>query len=337
MLRPVAHYAKTAGSFMSEIKSTAEWIVSKPLQSRVALFQMKATRHSAANRITPCSKMWHAMAAGVVAGCVTRTATSPLDVIKILVQVDTHRGSVHTTCRNLYQIYGMRGFWRGNLAGCCRLGAYSGIKFGVFDQLQTMRDPYVAPSALGWASCGAVAGFVATIAVYPMELVRTRLIVLKEASSIAQECIRVLHSVGMRGFYRGCFAGLVGAIPFEGIQFASYECGKSYITDHRWPASRWPTHKVKLDSVDHLVLGSLSGALAQMAAYPFDTIKKQLQLQAASKVGCKSMRACVDQILREQGISGFYRGSLTNMVRLVPYAALMFTSYEATMDLLKAL
>ncbi|KAF0717891.1 Aste57867_2032 [Aphanomyces stellatus] len=273
---------------------------------------------------------WDTIGAGLVAGCVTRTTTSPLDVVKILFQVQQGGGSIRHTFSQLYQTHGVRGFWKGNLAGCCRLGPYSAIKFCVFDQLHSTSES----AAAGRAFNGAIAGLVATFTVYPMELVRTRLIAMKNTTSIAKECFRVLRTEGMCGLYRGCLSGLVGAIPFEGIQFASYEYGKSFVTEHRWPASRWSADKTKLDTVDHLALGSVSGAVAQMVAYPFDTIKKRLQLQAATKNG---MIDCFNQIVRTDGVRGLYRGSGPNMVRLLPYSAVMFASYEAAKTCLESL
>ncbi|KAF0692384.1 Aste57867_16530 [Aphanomyces stellatus] len=298
------------------------------------LSNKQATKNNQTNLATsPMSSPkgnWGTIGAGLVAGCVTRTTTSPLDVVKILFQVQQGGGSIRHTFSQLYQTHGVRGFWKGNLAGCCRLGPYSAIKFCVFDQLHSMSES----AAAGRAFNGAIAGLVATFTVYPMELVRTRLIAMKNTTSIAKECFRVLHTEGICGLYRGCLSGVVGAIPFEGIQFACYEYGKSYVSENHWPTSRWPADKTKLDTVDHLLLGSLSGAVAQMVAYPFDTIKKRLQLQAATKSG---MIDCFHHIVRTDGVRGLYRGSVANMVRLVPYSAVMFASYEAAKSCLHSL
>ncbi|KAF0692388.1 Aste57867_16534 [Aphanomyces stellatus] len=294
----------------------------------------QVTKNNQINLATsPQSAKGSTIVAGLVAGCVTRTTTSPLDVVKILFQVQQGGGSIRHTFSQLYQTHGVRGFWKGNLAGCCRLGPYSAIKFCVFDQLHSTSES----AAAGRAFNGAIAGLVATFTVYPMELVRTRLIAMKNTTSIANECFRVLRTEGISGLYRGCLSGLVGAIPFEGIQFASYEYGKSFVTECRWPASRWPADKTKLDTVDHLLLGSVSGAVAQMVAYPFDTIKKRLQMQVANHASKNGMIECFDQIMRTEGVRGLYRGSVPNMVRLVPYSAVMFASYEAAKTCLQSL
>ncbi|RHY91391.1 hypothetical protein DYB37_010703 [Aphanomyces astaci] len=285
-------------------------------------------------------KGWQSVAAGVIAGCVTRTTTSPLDVLKILFQVKSQGATtLQSTCRTLFQTRGLTGFWKGNLAGCCRLGPYAGVKFCLFDQLQSLaHGDNDAPTNVGRVTCGALAGIAATFIVYPMELLRTRLIVSPVPLTIRLEARRIVQADGLRGFYRGCTSGLVGVIPFEGIQFACYEYGKAYATTHRWPPCRWPQNKTQLQTVDHLALGSIAGAVAQVVAYPLDTIKKRLQLQGSgSNARYDGMVDCLAKVVREEGAMALYRGTVPNMVRLVPYAAVMFASYEAAKDFLKAL
>ncbi|ETW04439.1 hypothetical protein H310_04713 [Aphanomyces invadans] len=279
----------------------------------------------------------HSVLAGVFAGCVTRSCTSPMDVLKILFQVNhpTAHRSIHHACQQLYVSEGLRGFWKGNLAGCFRLGPYAGVKFCIFDTLQS-KSAASAPH-VEKAVHGAIAGMCATLAVYPMEVVRTR-IIMQDATAfrgIHKELTHIYRKEGMRGLYRGCLSGLVGSIPFEGIQFACYEYSKSYAVQQRWPAWRWPEHKHQLNSLDHLVIGSWSGAIAQLVSYPFDSVKKRLQADTAKRY--TGMLDCLDKVVREEGAVALYRGTLPNMVRVVPYAAVMFASYEAAKDFLSSL
>ncbi|KAF0692380.1 hypothetical protein As57867_016469, partial [Aphanomyces stellatus] len=170
----------------------------------------------------------HSVTAGMIAGCVTRITTSPLDVIKVLIQVNHARSGVQGTIKRLYSTQGISGFWKGNLAGCCRLGPYSAVKFSLYDQLQGHYGRNDEPKVVELAICGALAGMVATLTVYPMELVRTRLIVATQTTTITNEFRIIILAEGIRGLYRGCLVGLVGVIPFEGIQFGCYEYGKDY-------------------------------------------------------------------------------------------------------------
>lgn len=313
------------------------------------------------------------LCAGVIAGCVTRTCTSPLDVLKVVVQVKSHatwtrllnetssqsiscsafRPSVtrppwalsscyiNRTVQRLYQSDGVCGFWRGNLIGCCRLGPYSGTKFLLFDMLQKRINE--VPSKYEVASCGAVAGLIATLVTYPLEVVRTRVITQRFAVSSGLENIQGLrhglHQIikleGVRGLYCGSASGLLGVIPFEGVQFGCYEYLKSRFTQKRYTLCSWPDSKLELDTVDFLVCGSIAGVAGQMVSYPFDTVKKRLQLPpVAGEIAYTGMRDCFSRIVREEGFLALYRGTVPNLIRIVPYAALMFSTFESSKRLL---
>ncbi|CAK4636838.1 hypothetical protein LEN26_008334 [Aphanomyces euteiches] len=287
--------------------------------------------------------------AGLVAGCVTRSCTSPLDVVKILCQLSppssrrTGASYILHLCRELYRVEGLRGFWKGNLAGCCRLGPYAGVKFYIFDTLANeFPSPTTGSTHSQRALFGGIAGTVATVVAYPMEVVRTRLILQKATE---RECQGILHGLhllvqaeGVRGLYRGLTPGVVGSIPFEGTQFACFEGVKAYALTHRWPAWRWDRQKEALDSIDYLVIGSMAGATAQIVSYPFDTIKKRLQAQTLSRGRSlkkyNGMTDCAVRIVNEEGVLALYRGSLPNLLRVAPFTAIMFTTYELAKHLL---
>lgn len=288
------------------------------------------------------------VAAGVVAGCVTRSCTSPLDVLKIVIQVNgpapatavpslsAPSSAMARTVRELYAGAGLRAFWRGNAAGCCRLGPYAGAKFFLFDSLQERLAHGRELSHAQRALCGAAAGLVATMGTYPLEVVRTRMIAQASTGETVRGVLRaILRAEGLRGLYRGGCSGVVGAIPFEGAQFACYEYLKHTSRAQRWPAARWPEGKRELDGVDFFVCGSVAGAVAQTVAYPFDTVKKRLQVQG--RVAYSGMLDCFRKVVRDEGPLALYRGTVPNLARIVPYAAVMFSTFEMTKQALQAL
>ncbi|CAI5720298.1 unnamed protein product [Peronospora destructor] len=336
----------------------------------------------------PRSTGFESIVAGVVSGCVTRSCTSPLDVLKIVIQVNgpaaasvsstpstlmtarsiasqaSASSAIARTVRELYALDGVRAFWRGNSAGCCRLGPYAGLKFYLFDSLQTRfaaKEGHEL-STLQRALCGAVAGLIATMGTYPLEVVRTRMIAQTTAPVAARSEIRgvlqglqlILKREGLRGLYRGGWSGVVGAIPFEGVQFGCYEYMKLTAIHHQWPAYRWPEGKTEMDGLDYFVCGSIAGAIAQTVAYPFDTVKKRLQSQqkhvnvsktgslsaevgSASTLYYRGMVDCFRKVIRDEGPLALYRGTSANLARIMPYAALMFSTYETTKKTLRVL
>lgn len=63
------------------------------------------------------------------AGLFSKTATSPLEVVKIKSQVGTFhsKGGFSHSFLVIYQNEGLRGFWKGNLACCLRLFPYTAV------------------------------------------------------------------------------------------------------------------------------------------------------------------------------------------------------------------
>ena len=81
------------------------------------------------------------LSCGAAAGLVSRTLTSPLDVVKIRMQVGTRETLNHGFLRsfaNIYHAHGVRAYWKGNLIGCLRLSPFSAIQFLTFSRFKVM-------------------------------------------------------------------------------------------------------------------------------------------------------------------------------------------------------
>ena len=80
-----------------------------------------------------------------------------------------------------------------------------------------------------------------------------------------------------------------------------------------------------------LLNGALSGLVAQTVTYPGDTVRRRMQNNGAGGAP-KTYRHsfhCAAEILKHEGVRGFFKGSWTNTVRAVPGAAVQFAAYEA--------
>ena len=78
--------------------------------------------------------------------------------------------------------------------------------------------------------------------------------------------------------------------------------------------------------------------------YPFDTVKKRLQSQqvhlaeetgSASTLYYRGMVDCFRKVICDEGPLALYRGTGPNLARIVPYAAVMFSTYETTKKTLR--
>ena len=150
---------------------------------------------------------------GGLAGIASRTATAPLDRLKTLMQVGPPMGvrrpmaldGVRNGLREILRAGGLASFWQGNGTNCIKVMPESAIRFWTYDAVKARvcRDPR-CPSGQERLVAGAAAGFVSCLAIYPMEVIKTRMAVAKQGQfgSIAA-CVRatVKHE-GLGALYK---------------------------------------------------------------------------------------------------------------------------------------
>lgn len=78
------------------------------------------------------------LAAGAIAGAVSRTCTAPLDRLKVFLQVQTNRVRISDSFNYLLREGGMRSFWRGNGINVLKIAPESAIKFAAYEQVKRL-------------------------------------------------------------------------------------------------------------------------------------------------------------------------------------------------------
>jgi solute carrier family 25 phosphate transporter 23/24/25/41 len=75
--------------------------------------------------------------------------------------------------------------------------------------------------------------------------------------------------------------------------------------------------------------GGVAGAVSRTVVSPLERLKILYQIQGAGREEyTQSVRKSLARIWREEGWKGFMRGNGTNCVRIVPYSAVQFGSYN---------
>ncbi|KDP34080.1 hypothetical protein JCGZ_07651 [Jatropha curcas] len=79
--------------------------------------------------------------------------------------------------------------------------------------------------------------------------------------------------------------------------------------------------------VKELIAGGAAGGFAKTAIAPLERIKILLQTRT---VGFQSLGVfqSLKKLLKHEGVPGFYKGNGASVIRIVPYAALHFMTYE---------
>ncbi|XP_064978053.1 mitochondrial thiamine diphosphate carrier 2-like isoform X2 [Musa acuminata AAA Group] len=264
--------------------------------------------------------------AGAISGGISRTVTSPLDVIKIRFQVqleptsswallhrDSYGSSKYTgilqSSKVILREEGLTGFWRGNVPALLLYMPYTAIQFTVLHKLKTIaagsskaEDHLKLSPYLPYLS-GALAGFAATIGSYPFDLLRTILASQGEPkvySTMRSAFLDIIRTRGIRGLYAGLSPTLVEIIPYAGLQIGSFDTFK-----------RWMM-------IEGLQRHPKYGARVENHRY-------------------KNMYHALQQILRSEGWHGLYKGIFPSLIKSAPASAVTFVSYEYTSRWLESL
>jgi solute carrier family 25 phosphate transporter 23/24/25/41 len=169
--------------------------------------------------------------AGGIAGATSRTFTAPLDRLKVVLQVQTTRSSVMSAVTTIWKQDSLRGFFRGNGLNVVKVAPESAIKFYAFEMLKNViGDAQGNKSDIGAAGrlvAGGVAGGIAQTAIYPLDLIKTRLQTCASEGGRAPKLGTLTKNIwiqeGPRAFYRGLLPSVIGMIPYAGIDLAVYD------------------------------------------------------------------------------------------------------------------
>ncbi|KAF8552503.1 mitochondrial carrier [Imleria badia] len=307
--------------------------------------------------------------AGGIAGATSRTVVSPLERLKIIQQVQPSgsNGQYKGVWRSLVRMWqeeGFAGFMRGNGINCLRIVPYSAVQFTTYEQLKKLftrngSKELDTPTRL---VSGALAGITSVCSTYPLDLVRSRLSIATASISVQNQsllagsadstsgasssmpkprfskadlsvfgmALKVMREEGgVRGLYRGLVATAIGVAPYVGINFAAYETLRGIIT----PPGQSSTAR-------KLICGALAGSISQTLTFPFDVLRRKMQVvgMPAGGMGYRYSGAmdALRTIIRAEGFRGLYRGIWPNLLKVAPSIATSFFTYELVRDLLLA-
>ena len=243
---------------------------------------------------------------GGVAGSVAKTVTAPLSRLTILFQVHSlvttkkyapkYADSVYEGAVKIMQRGGILSFWKGNGTSVLHRFPFSAINFFVYENTLDFlsgrvndgeRDNDNVTPFQRFAS-GAFAGSVGCVACYPLDLVRTRLTTelpgKENYKGIADVFRKIISAEGPKALYSGLGPTLFVAVPNFAISYTVYGTLKEYVLDDDL---FYNLRKVDSESGEHslglpltLLCGAASGSMSAFVTFPFDTIRRRMQIQA---------------------------------------------------------
>ncbi|KAK3345362.1 mitochondrial carrier domain-containing protein [Neurospora tetraspora] len=302
--------------------------------------------------------------AGAVSGGVSRTATAPLDRLKVFLLVNTKPkstvaveavksgqplnalrnagGPIYEAIKTLWRAGGIKTFFAGNGLNVVKIMPESAIRFGSYEASKRFLAAYEGhddPSQISTVSkfvAGGMGGMTAQFCVYPIDTLKFRLQCEtveggpKGNALLIRTAKHMWADGGLRAAYRGLGLGLIGMFPYSAIDIGTFEfLKKSY---RLAKAKYYDVHEddAAPGNVTLGVLGASSGALGATVVYPLNVLRTRLQTQGTA-MHPPTYTGFVDVLtktVRNEGVRGLYKGLTPNLLKVAPALSITWVCYE---------
>jgi len=286
------------------------------------------------------------LAAGGISGAVAKTITAPLEKVKLAIQ-NQHSNPLimsgemkpYTGLGNCFQRHitelGAASLWRGNVANCVRYVPTAAFNLMFKDTLKMLFPVYNSKTdfgmfALTQIASGAFAGGLTNTLVYPLIYVRTILGAdvgkVKKYNGMSDALSKTVKENGFMSLYNGIGPSTIGIVVYRGAQFGIQDIIKAF--------NPYQKDVSFIGLFSKFVAAQIAVSVSGIAAYPFDTMQRRLQIEAskpADQQKYKGMADCFNKIMKEEGSKGFFKGALANILRGTG-AAIVLVLYDEIMN-----
>jgi len=281
---------------------------------------------------------------GGVSGAVAKTITAPIERVKLIIQtqdanpriisgeVARYKGIVDCFSR-VNKEQGFAAFWRGNFTNVIRYFPTQAFNFAFKDSIKKLFPRY-SPKEEMWkfalvqVASGGLAGAGSLCIVYPLDYARTRL-----ASDVGTgkrdfnglwDCLKKTSQgpKGILGLYNGFGVSVVGIIPYRGVYFGMFDSLRE--------VNPWKRDKGLMGIASTFAVAQTTAIAAGYASYPFDTVRRRLQMQSEKpkeKWVYASTMDCFSKVVKQEGLTALFKGAGANALRTVG-SALVLVLYE---------
>ena len=267
---------------------------------------------------------------GGVAAAVAKTAASPIERVKLLIQnqdemlkqgsLDRRYNGIIDCFRRTAKQEGIISFWRGNTANVIRYFPTQALNFAFKDKIKAMfgfkKEEGYAKWFAGNLASGGMAGGLSLLFVYSLDYARTRLAAdakstkrggERQFNGLIDVYKKTIQSDGVLGLYRGFLPSVVGIIVYRGLYFGMYDSLKPLLL----------TGSLEGSFLASFLLGWVVTTGASTASYPLDTVRRRMMMTSGQAVKYNGAFDCFKKIVANEGVSSLFKGCGANILRAV--------------------
>lgn len=284
----------------------------------------------------------HTAIAGCLSSMCTRAAISPLDIVKIRLQLSTKPSAERLTIlkltKDLYRSNGIKTFWKGHLPAQCMGMIYGVMQLPIYEQLTEYSSKHIFKNDKTNSTqsfiCGGLAAAITQVIVHPVDTVRVVMVAqitdgtghkapppACQAQNGLYQCFKTIKASdkGVVSLYKGMIPGLIQVMPYNALVFA---CVNMY---------------QKLTN-NALIYGFLGGSTAKLLTYPLDVVKKRLQVSnisgTAGQHNHTGASSCAKSLVQREGVASLYKGSTIAIAKSGITMGLIFFTYNAFREII---
>lgn len=201
------------------------------------------------------------------------------------------------------------------------------VKARIADDKNTLQNRNVGTQMLesGYRFLlGSIAGAIGAFAVYPIDLVKTRMQNQRSKAFVGEvmyrnsfDCFKkVIRHEGFLGLYKGLSVQLIGVAPEKAIKLTVNDLVRDKIIQYNG----------SLPLIGEIIAGGSAGMCQVIFTNPMEIIK--IRMQVAGEIQSMARSERLGKIIKELGFKGVYKGVRACLLRDIPFSMIYFPAYS---------
>ena len=275
---------------------------------------------------------WQRALAGACAYSVATITTSPMDTLKVRLQVSGRRSSASASLGLAWQMFtkeGVGSFFAG-LGPALLMAPAAAAQYSLIDPLRARLPLTLAALIAGWIDI--------TIKC-PFDRLKTHRQGAQcrdgDRSSVYGFIRDELRAHGIAGLWLGYGATLARDLPYLILKWLCYAQAQAFLSllplmsiDGQAAGGATDLIARLLPNIKNLAAGAIAGALAATAVTPADVVKTQMQARDDKPSALRVAR----ELYAEGGVRGFFKGLAPRLARIPVYTAVTLATFDFIKD-----